>query len=209
MVGLSTAEGSGPRCRRETTAPSRLTSRSWSRSIFKRGARRAGRLTPPKAVAILRLARRPGSRHGGQRPPGSGLPRLLKNRRPRKLRERDFGSLSSGGQWGVPTVASPPSPVPCTASRVAGAMGGTHVLPHVSAAIDAGNDVVPRQRIPRLRRFPADPTARLLDAGLFARPLVSPPPSWYCVLETAGAPARRPQTRQGRRECLIRGRPPR
>jgi hypothetical protein len=57
-------------------------------------------------------------------------------------------------------------------------------------AVDSRNDVVPGQRIPRLRRFLADPTARLLEANLFARPLMYPPPPWYSVVGTAAASAR-------------------
>ena len=83
-----------------------------------------------------------------------------------------------------------PPPYPCPASRVAGAMSGAHVPPHVLSAVDARDDVVPRQRIPRLRRFPADPAARLLEANVFAGPLMRPPPSWYSVLGTTSAPAR-------------------
>jgi hypothetical protein len=71
-----------------------------------------------------------------------------------------------------------PTPYPCTAPRIAGPVGRAHVPPHVLSAVDARDDVVPRQRIPWLRRFPADPTARLLEANLFARALVCPPPSW-------------------------------
>ena len=70
-------------------------------------------------------------------------------------------------------------------SRIARTMSGTHVPPHVLPAVNAGD---PPSTEPRLRGFAADPATRLLEANLFARPLMCPPPSWYSVLGTTSTP---------------------
>ena len=85
-------------------------------------------------------------------------------------------------------------PDPCATSRVARAMSGTHVLPHVRPAFDSGNDVVRRQRIPRFWRAPADPTDRLLEANLSTRPLVCPSASWHGLTIRALRPRRKQLT---------------
>ena len=87
-----------------------------------------------------------------------------------------FSRRASGSVEGSAFLRCLPDPSPCTSSRVARAMCRAHVLPRVRSAIDAGNDVVARQRIPRLCRLPADPAARLLEANLSTGLLVSPPP---------------------------------
>jgi hypothetical protein len=63
------------------------------------------------------------------------------------------------------------------------------------------------QRFPWLRRFPAGPTAELLEANLSARPLVCPPPAWYSVLGTASTSAG-PAADEARSEALIHRVPP-
>jgi hypothetical protein len=170
------------------------------------GARRAAPSSRPRAGVSPRLPTPRGSRHDGQRRPHSGL-RLPRPERwsPQKQNRRDFRISRWRGQ-ASPSVAFDAyvPPFPCAASRVAGTVGGAHVLPHVSTARDPGDDVVARQWIPRLRRFPADPTRHLLEANLFARPLVCPPPSWYCVLGTASAPAGYPAD-DARSEAPIHG----
>jgi hypothetical protein len=78
-----------------------------------------------------------------------------------------------------------------------GPMCRPHVPPHVLSAMNARDDVVARQRIPRLCRFPADPQlVSSRRACLLARSCAQPRRGTACSGQRE-SPLGLPQTRQG------------